>query len=222
MTGWKCFEFKTPNVQKLLRFGFVPTDGGFGYATQILDGQFIFSMTVARDGELRTDVYDEATGEPYMLYQIPDAQGAFVGSVRAAVAEILQTIAQQCFETEIFKTDGAKNAISYVREIYGCEPEYLWEKFPANAVWRRRDNRKWFGAILTVSGRKLGLDTDEILEVLDLRMPPKKVREAIDGKKFFPAYHMNKQHWVTVLLSDAKEFGTVADMIDESYTLAKK
>ena len=222
MTERNYFGYKTPNVQKLLRFGFVPTDGGFGYATQILGGQFLLNLTVARDGELQTAVYDEGTGEPYTLYQIPEAQGAFVGSVRAAVEEILLTVAQQCFETEIFKTDGAKNAISYVREKYGCEPEYLWEKFPANAVWRRRDNRKWFGAILTVSGRKLGLDTDEILEVLDLRMLPQKVQETIDGKKIFPAYHMNKQHWVTVLLSGAKEFGTVADMIDESYTLAKK
>lgn len=38
-------------------------------------------------------------------------------------------------------------AIEYVRKKYGDELEFLWTKFPDNAAWRRKDNRKWYGVL---------------------------------------------------------------------------
>ena len=48
-----------------------------------------------------------------------------------------------------FKKNG--NLYTY----YCDELEFLWQKFPDNAVWRRKDNKKWYGALLTVSKEKL-------------------------------------------------------------------
>ncbi len=216
------FKYKQANFSKLLQFGFLQERGDYVYRTAILDGQFLLAVTVTSVGEVRTMLTDEGTGEPYTLYLVEEAQGAFVGSVRAAVDEVVAEISERCFDAEIFKSAGAKAAIAYVREKYGIEPEYLWEKFPNNAVWRRQDNRKWFGAILSVAGRKIGLDTERVVEVLDLRMPPERVPETIDSVNFFPAYHMNKKSWITVYLEGGLPFETIAALLDESYTLAKK
>lgn len=46
----------------------------------------------------------------------------------------------------------------------------MWKKFPDNTVVRRKDNKKWYAAILTVSRRKLGFDSNEMVEILDLKM----------------------------------------------------
>ena len=105
---------------------------------------------------------------------------------------------------------------------YGDELEFLWEKFSGNAVWRRKDNKKWYAAVLSVSKRKLGFDSDEIAEVIDLRIQPEKLEDLIDNKNYFPAYHMNKKHWFTIILDGSVPSDVIFDYLKDSYDLAKK
>ena len=98
----------------------------------------------------------------------------------------------------------------------------MWEKFDDNAIWRRTDNAKWYGAILTVSKSKLGLPSDEIVEILDLRADPDEIPKMVDGKNIFGGWHMNKKHWITVCLDGSVPPEDIFKMIDISYNLAKK
>ena len=66
----------------------------------------------------------------------------------------------------IYQSPQTHAIIQYVREHYGDELEFLWPKFSSNAIWRNPTNRKWYAAILIVSRRKLGLDSDEEVEIL--------------------------------------------------------
>lgn len=120
----------------------------------------------------------------------------------------------------IFQSSDAKLVIDYIRETYGDELEFLWERSPSNAIWRNQQNRKWYGAMLTVHPSKLGLSGDETLEILDLRLQPEIVMEIIDGEKFFPGYHMNKQHWITVKLDGSLTPDELYRLIDNSYKLS--
>lgn len=43
----------------------------------------------------------------------------------------------------------SQELIDYVRQTYGDELEFLWKKFDDNAVWRRKDTKKWYAALLT-------------------------------------------------------------------------
>ena len=63
--------------------------------------------------------------------------------------------------------------------------------------------------MMRVSRRKFGLDSDEIVDVVNLKLPIEMFGsfDASDG--VYPAYHMNKLHWISVLLPDAQE-----DLID--------
>ena len=133
----------------------------------------------------------------------------------------MQDIADRCYETAVFKSEQSIALIAYVREKYGDELEYLWDKFPDNAVWRRKDNEKWYGALLTVSRRKLGIPSDEIVEIIDLRIAPEAMENLIDNARFFPGWHMNKKHWYTIILDGTVSLDEIYRKLDESYLLAK-
>ena len=110
---------------------------------------------------------------------------------------------------------------SYVSEQYGTEPEYLWAKTPDAAVIRHKGNNKWYGIIMNVPRKTLGLPGDERIDILNVKCTP-AVREVLLGEgKALPAYHMNKQHWISLPLDGSLEESVILSLIDESYELTK-
>ncbi|MBD5427766.1 MAG: hypothetical protein HDR39_00290 [Treponema sp.] len=218
-----AFGGKKPDFARLEQFGFSAEDGAHSYTERIAGGQLDLRVSVRADGTVRAAVRDVLTGEPYILHTVPGASGPFVGQVRADYEHVLKRIAAECFERDVFKSPCSRIVIGYVRERFGSELEYLWEKqFPGNAVWRRADNRKWFGALLTVSRRKFGMDSDEKTEVINVRTAPETLPLIVNGTTHFPGYHMNKQHWISVLLDGSVPAQDIFPLIDASYALAAK
>lgn len=210
------------NINKLLSFGFKETDGSYVYHTDFVEGQMRLIVKIDIDGKIDAAVIDDASGDEYVLYRVEGAAGPFVGRVKSEYESVLEKISERCFDAEIFKSKQAKEVIDYARNTYGDELEYLWKKFPDNAVVRRKDNQKWYAALLTVSRRKLGFDSDEKVEILDLRMAPEDIENAVDGVKILPGYHMNKKHWITICLDGTVSIEKICKKIDESYSLTKK
>ena len=136
------------------------------------------------------------------------------------MAEVLQDIADKCYETEIFKSKQALEIISYIRQKYGDELEFLWERLSDNAVWRRKDNDKWYGVLLSLPRRKLGIKSDEIVEIIDLKGEPEALKSLIDNKHYYPGWHMNKKHWYTIILDGSVSLDEICHRIDASYLLA--
>ena len=93
----------------------------------------------------------------------------------------------------------------YCLFAYGTQPDYPFDDWMESAVFRHADNKKWYAITLNVSRRKLGLDSDETVDVVNLKLPTEMFGSfgAADG--VYPAYHMNKLHWVSVILPDAPE-----------------
>ncbi len=94
----------------------------------------------------------------------------------------------------------------WVRDEFGTEPEYLWNKYPDYAVLRNRGNNKWYGIIMNIPKNKLGLQGEEIVDVLDVKCDKLLIGSLIGQEGFLPAYHMNKAGWISILLD-----GTVSD-----------
>lgn len=216
------FHNRKVHPEKLLAYGFEQEPFGYHYSTKIADGHFQLVVSITKNGTVSTQVTDSETGDEYVLHRATSAVGAFVGMVKADYEAVLTEIAEKCFDPDVFKSEQAKQLITYVREKYGDEPEHLWQKFPENAVWRRVDNQKWYGAILTVSGRKLGLPTDEILEIIDLRLQKERMERTVDHVRYFPGWHMSKKSWYTIVLDGRVPTEEIYARIDESYRLAKK
>ena len=94
--------------------------------------------------------------------------------------------------------------IQEISEHYGAEPEYIFRDEPDICVFRHTGNRKWFAIIMKVSGRSLGLGDPEPLDVVNFKADPLYIGSMLGDPGFFPAYHMNKTHWITAALkSDA-------------------
>lgn len=216
------FKYKRAVLSRLPGYGFAMEEDGYVYRTQICDNQMRLTVRINVRGELRTEVSDTETGEPYTLFLVDGAVGEFVGKVRSDYTQALENIAEECFETEVFKGAHTAPLIEYVRERYGDVLEFLWENTPDCAIWRRKDNRKWYAVILTVKYIKLGIEREGTVEIIDMRMDPAELENAVDGVTHFRGYHMNKKHWVTMLLDGSAPYGELLRRLNESYALAAK
>ena len=216
------FRRKKVIFSKLIDYGFRKDNDAYIYQSVLKDSEFEITVVVHQDGAVSATVIDPTLHEPYTLHLTDGAVGSFVGSVRSEYEKILTDISDHCFAPEVFKSIQAKELIEYVRTAYADELEYLWEKFPDNAVWRRKGTTKWYGALLTVSRRKLGLESDEMVEIIDLRTAPENMDAQIDNKLYFPGWHMNKKNWYTVILDGSVSLEELRGRIDESYLLAAK
>lgn len=216
----EIFSHKKLNLEKLKAYGFSEQEGEYKFSSGILNGEFQLEIVLDKNGMPDTTLTEKSTGEEYILYKTK-ASGEFVGNVRSEIEKKLSEIAEKCFDTAIFKSGQTIDLIQYAREKYGTEPEFLWEKFSDNAVLRRKDTEKWFAVLLTVSRRKLGMHSDEIVEIVDLRAQPENIAALVDGKKIFPGWHMNKMHWFTIILDGSVSFEKICKKIDESWNLAK-
>lgn len=216
----RLFSQGEPNREKLLANGFAKRESGYFRESPLLG--FLLRVTVTEAGKVSAELYDPESSAPYTLHLVAGAEGAFVGEVRRAYEDALLRLAETCFDKAVFKCRFSKDLLEYAKDTYGETCEYLWEKFPENGVLRRSDNRKWYAAILTVAGNRVGLSTDNIVEIVDLRAEEEKVGELIHRRGVAPAWHMNKKKWITVLLDGSVEFSAITEMLDASRILALK
>ena len=110
---------------------------------------------------------------------------------------------------------------AYVKDKYNTKPEYLWARTPNYAILRHKGNRKWFCAVVDITEDKLGIDGNKLIDVLLLKCDPDMISSLRNAAGIFPAYHMNKEHWVSVLLDGSFPKKEVFALIDLSYELTK-
>ena len=106
----------------------------------------------------------------------------------------------------------------YIRTKYGTAPEFPWRMYPDYAVFRHADNRKWFALVMDVPASKLGLPGDAPLPAVNLKIDDALYRSILLRENgILPAYHMNKLHWITVLLDGTVAEERVFELIDASF-----
>ncbi len=218
----EIFGNRKINLSKLAAFGFERSGEDYVFTKSMPESGFVLTVSIDSQGRISTRMLDPATDEPYTLHLADGAVGSFVGKVRSRYEETLAEIADKCFEPEVFQFRQTKDLIAHVRETYGDELEFLWKKLSDSAVWRRKDTGKWYAVLLTLSRRKLGMDSDEIVEIIDFRMPPEELADLVDNERYFPGYHMNKKHWCTIVLDGSVELGEICRRVEQSYRLAVK
>ena len=110
--------------------------------------------------------------------------------------------------------------LKYCLSTYGTSPDYPFDEDFETAVLRHTDNRKWYAIVMRVSRRKFGFDSDEVIGVVNLKLPTEMFGSfgAADG--LYPAYHMNKLHWISVLLPDASD-DVVQFLVNVSFEATK-
>ena len=117
-----------------------------------------------------------------------------------------------------------KNEIlEYIKDFYGVEVEFLWEATPENGALRNPKNKKWFAVLLgSLPKSKLGIKSGDKADVLNLKCDPIFNFAVVDNIRVFPGYHMNKEHWISVLLDGSLPFEELKALVDMSYEIVDR
>ena len=110
-----------------------------------------------------------------------------------------------------------ERVFEHMQDVYSAEPEYLWMKYPNSAVFRHPMSRKWFALMMDIPRSKLGLPGEEIAYVLVIKCDPLLIGALLSEPGFFPAYHMNKSQWVSVLLDGPVPDERILPLLAMSY-----
>lgn len=73
-----------------------------------------------------------------------------------------------------------------ILDRFGIEPDYPFAGDFVTAVFRRKDNLKWFAIVMSVDAKKLKIGAYGELDIVNLKAPTKIVRRYLKPKWFCP------------------------------------
>ncbi|MBR4791805.1 MAG: MmcQ/YjbR family DNA-binding protein [Treponema sp.] len=215
------YIFRSAKIKKdsLEAAGFATTDGNsYTMEQNVSSGTFNANISLSLSEQILTvHLYDSATGEKYALFDMQNVHGAFIASLREEVQQLIDEIRENCFESKDLKDD----YIAWIKTQFGAEPDFPWPDTPDYCVFRC-PNKKWFALVMKIKFRQLGLTGDEAVWVVNMKASQDAIPTLIDRKSIFPAWHMNKKHWITVLLTAATDFEKLCGLTQKSYELVCK
>ena len=213
---FKSYQF---NKEKARDYGFVENGEVWTYSCQILQGDFIMTVSITTDN-VSFQVFDQETGDLYPQVHMESMRGSFVGSVREACLEILHQIRKACFDVQDFICPQTKRIMTKVQEKYDNQLEYLWEKSPDTAVLRHEDNQKWYAVVMRIPWDKLEKGREGLVEAVNIKHD--QVADLLSKRGIYPAFHMNKRYWLSLALDDSLSDDDVLDLLEISWNLTLK
>ena len=197
----------------LINFGFQFEDNILVFKRNILNDVFRIEIKlISTDFEI--EVYDLDFNEVYSLFSVDSANGEIVTAIREEVKDVLEKIL--CLESVIYE-----DVLRYVKERYNST---IVKPFKTNPDIKAliTPKGKWYALFLDVEYNKLQKDSfvDSKVKIVNLKHIPSKISSVIDNRNIFPAYHMNKNHWISVVLDNNIDIEYVKGLIELSYDLA--
>lgn len=205
-------------LERLESFGFVKNEDVYIYKRTLLN-EFLAIVQIDKLGEVKGTIYDLSSNEEYVNYRNKNFNGEFVNRVRNAYQILLEEIAEACSIKRYFITDQANRITSQIDSLYHSKPEFLWDDDINTGVFRSPINQKWFGYITFIKGKKLDEKLNDSVEILTIKLLENNITELLKKEGFYPAYHMNKKHWITILLNDFLSDEFILDLVKESFNL---
>lgn len=100
--------------------------------------------------------------------------------------------------------------------------DYPWEDFPDYTIFRHADTRKWFALITRIKYSTFIPNRPGEVDFINLKSDPDLIETLLKKPGFFPAYHMNKTHWFTILLDGSVPAPEIQPLIAMSFALTNK
>lgn len=116
-----------------------------------------------------------------------------------------------------------RDVIQFIQDNFtNISHEFPWEDTPNASIFRHTDNHKWFALLMRLQYSTLNIDQPGEVYILNLKSDPDLIEELINQSGFLPAYHMNKTHWLTILLDHTTNSEQIKPLIFLSYQLTAK
>lgn len=212
----EIFDKNIFNSKLAIAYGFSKVGDYYILQSDIDMENFNVIVKIGKDS-FEVNVIELPFNEEYILFNVSDSKGKFVSKIRKKVNELIDNIVKNCFKS----LDYRKILLDYVKEKYGTIPEEPWED-NNHATIKTTNSKKWYGIFMYLPYKTLGLDKSGKIDILNVKLNPELIESLIDKKHFFPAYHMNKKYWITILLDSDMDMDLVKSLIDESFKLVEK
>lgn len=196
----RVFAQKQVLFERLPSYGFTFDGENYRYSEAFLDGAFEAQILVSKAGQVSGRVLDLDLEEEYLALRIKGASGSFVGQVREAYLEVLNRIAESCFEAQPFVKEQTNRLAKYLAETFGDLTDHPFSKFPNFTAFRHPDNQKWYGLIGLIERSKLQLGEEvsseeelkEEVEIINVKVKADLIPSLVEKVSVYPAYHMSK------------------------------
>ena len=110
---------------------------------------------------------------------------------------------------------------AHIEREYNVKPDYPWLESPEGAVFRHGDNRKWFALSMPVPRRYAYPGETGEVDAVNVKCDPILIGMLRGEPGILPAYHMNKAHWVTILLDGTADDERLIFLLRQSFELTK-
>lgn len=106
-----------------------------------------------------------------------------------------------------------------VCDNYNITADYPFEEDCITGVFRHASNGKWFAIAMRISEKKLGKSSNMQTDVVNFKCAVDVIESIVGVERgVYRAYHMNKTHWLTVLLDECDD-DTVSWLLGISFEL---
>ena len=205
---------------KLIPFGFIKEKDNYKYITNIMNNKFRVEIIINANNELIGKIYDIETNEEYTNFRVENL-GSFSNSVKEEYINILKNIVSNCYISHYFSFNQTNRIVNEIIKKYNVSPEFLWDKYPSYGIFRSKTSNKWFAAILNVDKSKVINNESGEIEIINVKVDD-LVNDYLKEKGIFPAYHMSKKSWITIILDDTCKDEKIMELIDISYEIVNK
>ena len=197
---------------RFINFGFQFEENILFFRKNILNDTFRIEIKLINK-YFEVEVYDLDFNEVYSLFSVDSANGEIVTAIREEVKDVLEKIL--CLESIIYE-----DVLRYVKERYNSTTVKPFKTNPDIKALVTAKN-KWYALFLDVEYNKLQKDSlvDSKVKIVNLKHLSSEISTVIDNRNIFPSYHMNKNHWISVVLDNNIDIEYVKELIELSYNL---
>lgn len=214
------FEKARMNEKKLLAYGFTRDSDGFSCSVLFHDDAFEARVHVDRKGKVTGTVYEVEMDEEYLPLRVASQTSAFVSVIRQEYYDLLLDICEKAFDEQLFHSDQANRLAARIEKEFSDACDRPFTRYPDYVCFRVPGNQKWYGLIMHVErGRVTGEDSSEMIDVINVKADEKEVAKLICENGIYPAWHMSKKMWVSVLLDDTLKDERIFRLIKASRNL---
>lgn len=215
------FSTQVVDFNLLADFGFIKQpDQTYTYQTTIMNGAFQVNITVFSNKQIETDIIDLDMNEPYHAIYANNRSG-YVTEVRQAYTEVLEDFTGRCCQEMPFLSAQMNRMAAKIADSFGDSWDKPFENAKEYSSYRVAG--KWYALIYSAKGEKFeGIaksKKDKDFEAVNLKVNPKDMAELLALEGVYPAYHMSKKSWVTVLLEDGLSDQVLWTLLSDSRRL---
>ncbi len=213
----KVFEKAVIDLSKLKAYGFTVKKGVYQFQKLFMNGDFKAVININKEGKVSGEVYDTASESVYLPLRVEEMSVGFAGQVRALYVDILEDIKAHCCKLNPFALGQTNRISEKIFEIYGDKPDFPWEKYSDCGVFRNPQTDKWYALVMNIDRSKLDKTKNGAVDIMNLKLNEDEILRLHKKKGYYPAYHMNKKSWITLVLDDTLKDDEVFLHIEESY-----